>query len=78
MQSRNNTFPFPIPLLILDFIGTLLAALGLYEMVGGSPVVPESFRFGGYDAVLIGVGFLMILPFVLHIVRSAGEKRREG
>lgn len=58
--------PFPWLLLGLDLFGSLLVAWGVFQYVGNE---------GGVMYII--VGFLLMLPFTLHIIsRAQGHGRK--
>lgn len=57
-------------LLILDFIGTALIALGLAEITGLLHVIPQSIQFEHYAMVLIVFGLILMVPFAIDIVKQ--------
>jgi hypothetical protein len=61
-QRRRLTLPWY--LLALDVVGALLVAWGLYRFAGGE---------GGM--LYIAVGFLLMMPFGIHIIYQAVGKR---
>jgi F0F1-type ATP synthase assembly protein I len=64
----------PIDLLLLDFIGALMVALGLVETTDPGAFLDTERWISGYNWFLIAVGILLMLPMVLHMVKRAREK----
>jgi len=64
----------PIPILVLDVIGAVLAGLGLAELTADVGFVPEPLRFANFELVMIVVGFALMIPMVRHSMRRARAK----
>lgn len=60
----------PVPLLVLDFIGTIFIGLGLAEKFAGTGLVPRTIQFPNYEWVLIIIGIIFTVPFIAHLVKS--------
>lgn len=73
METRK---PLKIPpqLILLDVIGAFLAAVGLAKYFAGVDLLPQAFRFANYDAILILVGFALMMPLIFHLVGQARER----
>jgi len=74
-MSQEKKFPIPLKLLLLDFIGVLLAGLGLAKQFAELDVIPEQFRFDNYGLVFLVVGFALMLPLFYHVVLMARAKK---
>ena len=66
-MNEKTGLKLPLPLLLLDIVGTLLVALGLYGMIAGdNPFTP-------YALVLIIIGALLMLPLIVFFVTRLGK-----
>ena len=66
----------PVRLLVLDFLGTILIALGLYELFSAEgSLFPEALRFPWYEWALILIGLAIMLPAVYGMVTHLARKR---
>ena len=70
MSSGGNGRPrLPVWALILDLVGTLLVALGLYGMFAeGDLPFADVVDLRGIAVALIVIGVLLMLPLVLAAV----------
>ena len=76
--SPKKTIRIPVPLLLLDLIGTILFAVGIIDLVNDSDLVPSSLQFNKYEIVMIITGILFILPFIKYIINySSGKLPRD-
>jgi hypothetical protein len=57
----------PRSLLTMECCGVALMIIGIIESFGLELLVPAALRFTGYGLLLIGIGFLMILPLMLFL-----------
>ncbi|ANJ66573.1 hypothetical protein A9404_03525 [Halothiobacillus diazotrophicus] len=72
MNTPPRHLPFPIWVILLDFLGTGLFALGAYLLYHPeTTVVPANFRFAFDGPAWMAIGFLLTLPLILQIVRIA-------
>lgn len=77
-MTEKKPFKIPISLLVLDFIGTFLFAIGVIDLVSETKIVPESFQFNNYEIVMIVCGVLLVIPFMSHIIKfSLGKHERD-
>jgi len=58
----------------MDGIGAILIALGIADLFGGFNIVPDPLKFNNYEIAMIVIGIALMLPFVLHIIKSAQGK----
>jgi hypothetical protein len=65
----------PLPLLILDVIGSLLMLWGIIEHFDIVHLMPEAWRFPFYTPVLLVSGLLLIMPYQFMIVLEALKRR---
>lgn len=78
MQQNKSGLKLPINLIMLDFIGTILIALGLIKMFGGIDVIPSQYLLDDNGLTLILVGACLMLPLVFFMVqwiRQRAEQR---
>ena len=68
----------PMPLLIIDVVGSLLLLWGLIEHFGWAQLMPEAWRFPYYQPLLLVLGLLMIAPYQFFIVLDALRHRHRG
>ena len=68
MTNTGKPFSIPTRLIVLDIMGTLLAAIGLLELTAGLELLPIAFRFDGYGLALIVSGGILMLPLIANIV----------
>jgi hypothetical protein len=73
-MSKKNPLPFPLSLLLLDFIGALLFALGLVESSNPGSLWPTDWAFPGFTWLCFILGGLLMLPMVLHMVGKARQQ----
>ena len=73
-MTKPNPPSIPLPLMILDGLGALLLGLGLAEWLAGTDLMPQALRFDYYPQVMVIVGALLMLPMILHLLRSATGK----
>lgn len=74
-MPQEKRLLFPPKLLLLDFVGVLLAGLGLAKLFANVDVIPEQFRFDNYGLIFIVVGFALMVPLVYHVVSTAMAKK---
>lgn len=76
MQTRK--LKLPLHLLALDAVGVVLVGLGLAELFAATGLVPPAFQFENYSIVMVVVGGLLMMPAIVHIIKSAhGKHPRE-
>lgn len=78
MQQNKSGLKIPINLIVMDFIGTILIALGLVKMFGGIEIIPSQYLLDDNGWTLILVGVCLMLPFILFMVqwiRQRAEQR---
>ena len=66
----------PLPLLVLDVIGSLMMLIGIIEHFGWFQLVPASWRFPYMIPVLLIGGLFLIMPYQFVIVLEALKRRR--
>ena len=69
MQQTKAGLKIPINLIVMDFIGTILIALGLIKILGGIEIVPSQYLLDDNGWTLILVGTCLMLPFILFMVQ---------
>ena len=73
----NQPLRLPWRLLLLDLFGTLLVALGLYELlVPGTGLLPDSLAFPYHEWALIVAGLAIMLPAVSGLLAFLARARR--
>ncbi len=77
-DNINKTIPFPLGMLVLDFVGTVFVALGLTKKFGGLDLLPVVSHFDQSGWLLIGLGVLLTLPFLLYILSKVREKAEQN
>lgn len=70
-MKEQCALKIPLHLLVLDFVGAALLALGLAEWFANTGLVPESLRFENYYIVMVIVGGLLMLPVLFHFMKLA-------
>ena len=78
MEQTKSGFKIPINLIVMDFIGTILIALGLTKILGGIEVIPSQYLLDDSGWTLILVGACLMLPLILFMVqwkRQRAEQR---
>ena len=76
--KENSTFKIPVSLLVLDFIGAILLGVGLAEWLADTGLVPERFQVENYYIAMVICGGLLMLPMILHIVKTAAVRARQS
>lgn len=75
-MPANGKPVIPVRLVVLDLLGTLVVAAGLYELfTDESALLPEAARFPGYALLLIVIGLAIMLPAVFGIVQFFQDNR---
>ena len=76
--DMNQPLKAPLPLLILDMIGSLLMLWGIVEHFGWLHLMPAAWQFPYYTPVLLVSGLLLIMPYQFKIVLEALRRRGSG
>jgi hypothetical protein len=67
----------PIRLIVLDLLGTLVVAAGVFELFSDeSALLPEAAQFPGHALLLIVIGLAIMLPAVFGIVQHYLKSRQ--
>lgn len=74
MEQQKPSLKFPLGLLVLDAIGSLLIGLGLAKMFAGIDFLPTALQFDEKGWVLIIIGVLLMLPMIFHFLARAREQ----
>ena len=78
-MTGKPALPFPIWMIALDVMGTLLLGLGLFGLYGGLAVDDMSpAEIQSAAVALIVFGVLLMLPLVVTLVRKALAGNRPG
>ena len=76
-MSTNQHLLLPWRLLLLDLAGTLLIALGLYEMfTPGTGLLPTALTFAYHEWALIAAGLAIMLPAASGLLSFLARARR--
>ena len=76
-MTANQPLQLPWRLLLLDLIGTLLIAMGLYELFKpGTGLLPDSLAFPYHEWALIVAGLASMLPAVSGLLAFMVRARR--
>jgi hypothetical protein len=62
----------------LELFGTLLMGSGVAKKFGGVHFLPAITRFDESGWLMIGLGFLLTLPFLFYIVMKVLEKAEQS
>jgi len=73
-MTEENKISFPLGTLILEFIGSVLMALGFAKQFADIELIPVISQYDVSGWLLIGVGFLLTLPFVFFILAKVRER----
>jgi len=73
-NNKGQTIQVPLGALVLEVLGTALMVIGLAKKFGGMDLLPLLTQFDQSGWLLFGVGFLLTLPFVLHMIASARNR----
>jgi hypothetical protein len=76
-MTANRPLQLPWRLLLLDLLGTLLIAMGLYELfTPGTGLLPESLSFPYHEWALIAAGLAIMLPAASGLLAFLARARR--
>lgn len=75
-MSNEKKLKIPPNLLLMDFIGALLVALGIIETTDPGGLLPPQYAFTYYNWVFIIVGVLLMVPIIRFFIAEA--KRRQA
>ena len=76
-MTTNRPVQLPWRLLLLDLIGTLLIAIGLYELLApDTGLLPDMLSFPYHEWVLIVAGLAVMLPAVSGLLAFLARARR--
>jgi len=62
----------------LELFGTLLMGIGVAKKFGGIDFLSAITRFDESGWLMIGLGFLLTLPFLFYIVMKVLEKAEQS
>lgn len=75
-MDNSHKRGLPIWTVILDVIGTLVLALGVFGLVGGNErIFPEFIDNQAFSIVLIFAGVLLMVPLIIVLIRRATSQR---
>lgn len=66
-------FKLRFDLLVLDGIGSLILGLGFAKMFANLDLLPPAYQFDETGWLMIGLGGLLMLPFLLNILWQIRE-----
>ena len=75
MTESSQKRVFPVWALVLDVLGMLLLALGIYSVVAGGLPFAEDLELGYVGIALIIVGALLTMPLVLILVQRSVTRK---
>lgn len=64
----------PLPFILLDFLGVLLVGLGMAMHFAEVDILPARWRFAQDGLVLIVVGFALMLPAIVHLLKHIRQR----
>lgn len=70
----DERLPFPLGLMALEFFGSLLMGLGFAKNFGGLDLLPTISQFDQSGWLMIGLGFLLTVPFLVYIMKKVQKK----
>ena len=73
-MNAPDRISIPVWMLVLDVIGTVLVALGLYKSFTNTDLLPDFLRFGNDHLVFLFVGVILMVPFNVHMITQAGAR----
>ena len=73
-ESKQNS-GLPVWILILDVLGTLLLAAGIYSVVSGELPFAEVPEPGWIGVALIIVGALLMMPLLVVLGQRAAARK---
>jgi len=59
-----------LPLLALNFIGTLILTFGVLEAMHLTHLMPKELQFQHYGWVFIAFGFMLEMPFIVWMIKQ--------
>ena len=77
MEQTKAGLKIPINLIVMDFIGTILIALGLIKMLGGIEIIPSQYLLDDNGCTLILIGACLMLPFIFYIIQLVRERAEQ-
>jgi len=77
-MSNDKKIKIPKNLLLLDFVGAIIAALGLVETSDPGFLVPEQYAFTYYNWVFIIVGIVLMAPIIRFFIAEAKKRQAEN
>ena len=75
MTENDQKRKLPIWALVLDVLGTLLLAAGIYSVVVGELPFVKGVELGYIGIALIIVGALLTMPLVLVLVQRSMARK---
>ncbi len=73
-MAGQQKIRLPVWAIVLDVIGALLLALGIFGLVGGQTLpLPAFLDVRALSIVIIFAGVLLMLPMIVIIIRQAAR-----
>ncbi|GEM_PF-7064068 len=66
-MDKNKKLSLPFSLVVIDLVGAMLVAWGVYLFVGD-----------GSGVLYIAAGILLMLPLVIHLLNFTRSSRSQG
>ena len=60
---------------LLELLGQALMAFSFYEIAVNNPVFPESYQFPYYPWVFLVMGFALVIPKTLFIIKNRAQEK---
>ncbi len=76
-MSDENKISFPLGTLVLEFIGSVLMALGFAKQFADIDLLPAISQYDTSGWLLISIGFILTLPFVFFILGKVRERAEQ-
>lgn len=76
-NKNEQKFQLPLGMLVSEFLGTGLMGLGLVKKFGGVDFLPALTQYDQSGWLLIGLGFVLTLPFVFYVLSKVREKAEQ-
>ena len=77
-MSDNKKTPLSLEIMALELFATVLMGIGVAKIFEGIDFLPAITRFDQSGWLMIGLGFLLTLPFLFYIVMKVLEKAEQS
>lgn len=74
-MPEKPKLPFPLWTLMLDIVGTILLAAGLFGLLAGDLPSVEALNLAPLAIPLIIFGVLLMAPLVVFAIKGAAARR---